>query len=427
MLRSLFQTHKQEFVKFINCMVDAIYVMEVKNNTFYYTVMNIEGMKLSGLTERAIGETIDTVLPKDRAEYLMNQYRQVLQERKSITFEAITANGDIGESILTPIFDEEKKEITYILSVTRDISIRKKMEKRLEESEERYRLIAENSTNLIQLVDSDGNLIYASPSFKKILGYHPIDKSHSVFGQFHDCGKKEEFKKQFESALCKKETVSIEMDVQHENGSILWLKVDIIPIFEIGSKISKMLIVAKDITESKEYEKEIRFMAYHDPLTGLPNRGFFKEYMLMSLERAKKNSESMACLFLDCDNFKQLNDAHGHDAGDKFLQSVAKRLHSELQKDDMIARIGGDEFNILLSQMNSKQHVSDVAQRLLKVINEPWPLSGGEWEITASIGIALYPEDGDTMETLLKHADIALYDAKNNGRNQYKWYDASLY
>ncbi len=190
--------------------------------------------------------------------------------------------------------------------------------------------------------------------------------------------------------------------------------------------------------ERKKAEERILFLAYYDSLTSLPNRILFKDRLYQSLVMAKRHQRLLAILFLDLDNFKRINDTLGHPAGDELLKQAAVRLSNYIRKSDSIsrysadefstvlARLGGDEFTILLTEIAQAHDTIKVAQRILDAIAQPFDIEGQEVFITASIGIAIYPIDGEDVDTLLKNCDTAMYHAKNEGRNNYKFYEQSL-
>jgi len=193
----------------------------------------------------------------------------------------------------------------------------------------------------------------------------------------------------------------------------------------------------QDISEQRRAEESIRQLAYYDNVTGLANRGLFKEHLNMALHQARRNHENIAVMFIDLDNFKPVNDCLGHDAGDLLLQVISKRLQESVRSSDMaardvpgmdtsLARLGGDEFTVMLSGLKGCDHISIVARRILDRINEPVMLAGSRVIISASIGIAIYPDDGDDIESLLRNADAAMYQVKAHGRNSIYFYDDSL-
>lgn len=185
-------------------------------------------------------------------------------------------------------------------------------------------------------------------------------------------------------------------------------------------------IIFRDITERKNYEETIRYQALYDSLTGLPNRFLLRERISHEISHAKHTNMKLAVMYLDLDRFKLINDTLGHDVGDKLLQEVAKRYENSLNSTDTLARIGGDEFIILLPEVVREENVAKLANRLLEVTREPFIIGPHEFYISVSIGITIYPEDGETAETLMTNADVAMYRAKENGKNSFQIYTSAL-
>ncbi|MBM7570113.1 diguanylate cyclase (GGDEF)-like protein/PAS domain S-box-containing protein [Aquibacillus albus] len=185
---------------------------------------------------------------------------------------------------------------------------------------------------------------------------------------------------------------------------------------------SLRVVSCQDVTKQKIYSQNIEYLAYHDELTGLPNRALFQEYLALKLNVAKMEKERFTVMFLDLDNFKPINDSLGHDVGDIVLQQTAKRLKSCLRRGDTVCRLGGDEFTILLSNGNLNE-VELIVKRILAVFEEAFEIEGYSLYVSTSIGISLYPNDGDNESTLLKNADVAMYEAKRQGKNTYLFYN----
>jgi diguanylate cyclase (GGDEF)-like protein/PAS domain S-box-containing protein len=181
-----------------------------------------------------------------------------------------------------------------------------------------------------------------------------------------------------------------------------------------------------DITERKLLEEQILHMANHDALTGLPNRRLFRELMRLELAEAHRNHEKAGLLFLDLDRFKEINDTLGHEAGDDLLKAVAGRLKSSIRESDIVARIGGDEFNVFFNDVARPEDITGLAQKMIDSLGEPILIAGHELHVTASIGISMYPDDSEEVDALFRYADIALYHAKERGRNTFQFYDHDL-
>ena len=216
------------------------------------------------------------------------------------------------------------------------------------------------------------------------------------------------------------------------------LLVSLLVVSIVITSVGKISKLQQEIKSRKEAEKQIRFLAYYDSLTNLPNRTFFKELLKQAIAYARRSELILAVLFVDLDDFKRINDTLGHDMGDRLLQAVSNRLVKSLRNSDYIARLeekespdaaarlGGDEFVLLLQNLAHIHDAGKAASRILEGISRPFELEGHEMFITASIGISLYPADGEETSDLLKSADVAMYEAKTKGRNNYQYYSKSM-
>ena len=184
--------------------------------------------------------------------------------------------------------------------------------------------------------------------------------------------------------------------------------------------------VARDITDRKRAEELISYQAYHDILTDLPNRILFKDRLGLAVIQARRNRAELAVMFVDLDRFKLVNDTLGHVKGDELLQHVSGRLKNCLRRGDTLARIGGDEFTAVLPELRDRQDAEIIAEKFLESLRQPFFLDGKEVYISASIGIAVYPSDGDSIDELLRHADIAMYYVKSQGKNAHAFYESSM-
>jgi diguanylate cyclase (GGDEF)-like protein/PAS domain S-box-containing protein len=193
-------------------------------------------------------------------------------------------------------------------------------------------------------------------------------------------------------------------------------------IKDAKDSVSGLVLVLHDLTERKRYEEKLRYNAIHDHLTELPNRFLFFDRLNMALAHAQRDIHKLAALMLDLDEFKKVNDTWGHNIGDKLLRSVAHRLVHMFRKGDTIARLGGDEFVLLLPEIPQAEVARNVAERILHSFHKPFEFDGLKISITASIGISFFPDDGEDADTLISNADIAMYRAKDEGRNRYHQY-----
>lgn len=197
-------------------------------------------------------------------------------------------------------------------------------------------------------------------------------------------------------------------------------------IYSAGGKMSRMTGIVLDITERKQAEVKVRHASLHDQLTGLPNRAMLFEYAGHLLPHNRRSSQIAAVLFLDLDRFKPINDSHGHETGDAVLKEVARRLRDSLRAEDIVVRLGGDEFLILLQDIREAPYAAEVARHIVDKINQPYPVGELSLSLSTSVGISIFPVDGQDIDTLISHADAAMYQAKQAGRNTYQFYSPAL-
>ena len=198
------------------------------------------------------------------------------------------------------------------------------------------------------------------------------------------------------------------------------------PLRDRSGALSGAIGVAADVTERKVTEDRLAFLANYDPVTMLPNRHLFMDRLSHAMQIADRNGTNVALLFIDLDSFKTINDTLGHAAGDILLVQVAERLTTAVRGTDTVSRLGGDEFTIVLEGLDRGQDAADVAQNVLAAVARPYQIMSRELFISTSIGIALYPADGTSAETLLMNADAAMYRAKEAGRNTYRLYRSGM-
>nr|WP_275980396.1 sensor domain-containing diguanylate cyclase [Halalkalibacter alkaliphilus] len=219
----------------------------------------------------------------------------------------------------------------------------------------------------------------------------------------------------------KRETFISEHRIIRGDGEIIWVAAHFTPIFTVENEVKKVNIFSYDITDRKKAEEKIQHMAFHDNLTNLPNRPLFSKFVEKSLSYSKRNNTQFALMYIDIDHFKQVNDTFGHNAGDRLLIEIAKRLNESVRTNDVVCRHGGDEFMILLDDVK-QEDIEAVAKRIIKKLSYPINiLNENEVFISPSIGISLYPFDGENEHTLIKKADAAMYLVKKNGKNNYQF------
>jgi len=315
-----------------------------------------------------------------------------------------------------------------------------KMQAQLRESEKLHRYIVNKSPDIVYILDSQGRFTFINKRIETLLGY----KMKDVIGRHYtdliheDDLDKAQFKFN-ERRTGKRASINIELKLKCKNNDqtrnfdnrLLPIEINSVGVYKSQDKNKdKKFIgtygIARDITDRIEAEEIIRFQAYHDMLTRLPNRTLLKDRLHQAIAHAKRNKNSLSVMFLDLDRFKVINDTLGHMVGDKLLQAVAMRLRHCLREGDTLARIGGDEFTLLLPEVNSKNDAEVIASKIIKSLKMPFKIDNHELFVSTSIGISQYPEDGQTMESLIKHADIAMYSVKGKGKNGYEFYHLDM-
>lgn len=285
--------------------------------------------------------------------------------------------------------------------------------------------IIDASLDGIMITKQNGVIIQVNPAFSTLTGY----SSHEVVGKnpnILSSGQHDRyFYENMWKSISQKGVWQGEICNRKKNGEtyIEWLT--IITIRDPNSDELVYAAIFSDITERKNTQDKVAKLAYFDELTGLPNRRLFNDRLTMALAAAHRNNDMLAVMFIDLDKFKEVNDCLGHSAGDELLEQVAIRLQSVLCEGDTLARLGGDEF-VILCKIQEVNTVIKLAEQILDKLSTSFELQGNETSVTASIGSAVYPDDGLDLETLLKHADIAMYRCKDIGRNSFQLFQASM-
>lgn len=364
---------------------------------------------------------------KDILRFSTPEYIELVEERiKNLSSEGVVVP-KTEEKVIRLDGKEIEIEVTGIslryegipsyFMLIHDVSKKKEAYRAMVKSEERYNLIAENMTDLICLIDDDGTFKYASPSHVKILGY----PSESYEGTKASMWMHEDDLRIVRASMSKmketREETVVEFRFINSENNWVWLESKATPIISDDGEILHYLFVSREITERKQYEEKLTHLAYHDPLTALPNRRRLNDTLDETIRDSIENNKMFAVFFMDIDKFKKVNDRLGHDVGDELLKQFTRRIKTSLRSEDLIARYGGDEFTIIVNDAKSEFFALAVAERILATLQEPWDINGERFVTTSSVGIALFPNDGKTRRELLKGADIALYRAKENGRN----------
>jgi len=319
-------------------------------------------------------------------------------------------------------------EQNFASSIADMVSLEIERDKRKEAETKTVKLsrALEHAADSVFITDSQGCIEYVNNAFEKITQYKSqevIGKNASVISSNkHDVGF---FENMWNTILEGKEYRDIFIN-RKKDGVAYYEEKTITPLRDAAGIISSFVSVGKDITERMQTQERLHFLAHHDILTELPNRAMLIERLNHALDHMELNNMTLAVMFLDLDRFKVINDTLGHNIGDLLLQQVADRLRTCMRKTDTVARIGGDEFVVLLEDIGDSEHISNVASNVIETLEQPFDLEGREVFVTSSIGISVYPHDGLESNALLKNADTAMYRAKDHGRNNYQFYSAEM-
>ncbi|OGN95198.1 MAG: hypothetical protein A2Z75_02310 [Chloroflexi bacterium RBG_13_50_10] len=408
----------------LRCAGTGIYI--VQNGKFQYA--NALFQELTGYSEpELLGKySLDLVHPEDREKVRENAIES-LKGGSSLPYEYrfVKKNGDIIW-VLEKVTSTEYKGKRATVGSFIDITERKQLEKAINKSEARYRTILEEIQDNYFEVDIAGNFTFVNDATCRTLGHSKeelIGVNYRVFMAKEDI---EVVYQDFNRVYRTGETTKgLSYKFIQKNGNIGFGELSVSSIKNEKGEVIAFRGIARDVTERKRLEHELADVASHDFLTGLPNRMLLHDRLGVGLQQAQRNDTRLAVMMLDLDRFKVVNDTFGHSVGDRVLMAAGERLVSLVRKSDTIARVGGDEFLVLLPKISSIEDTIKVAQKILAAFRKPFILNDHKIRITTSVGIASYPEDGADVETLLRNADIAMYWVKEQGRDNYALYHAN--
>ncbi|CAH0991308.1 hypothetical protein SIN8267_01411 [Sinobacterium norvegicum] len=265
------------------------------------------------------------------------------------------------------------------------------------------------------------NKLYWSDEIYAIFGHKvgDVTPSYSLFARAVHPDDIERVQKQEKACLAGDSRHEIEYRVIWPDGSVHWVMESGDVLFDEQGQAEKFTGIARDITASKESTERLKALAHFDALTGLPNRELLRIRIVEAMEKSKLTNSKMALVFMDLNKFKPINDVYGHVVGDKVLHAIAQRLNSSIRGSDTIARVGGDEFVAILNSINTTRDITTVVEKLRNVFLQPLAIDGRRHQLAISIGVSIYPDDASDIESLMHIADMAMYQAKQSGENQY--------
>ncbi|MCG7977453.1 MAG: EAL domain-containing protein [Candidatus Thiodiazotropha endolucinida] len=395
-----------------------------------YTRVQRESAYLEALEKSPDLILCDWHLPQFSGQRALSLLRQ-----QNLDIPFIIVSGGIGEEAAVDALRQGAND--YVLKdrparlgeAVRRVLIDKQLRMAHRTAEEKLRLADrafQNTAEGITVTDASGNIVSTNPAFEAITGYsheEVLGLNPRVLKSGHH---PDSFYKEMWDTLLLTGHWRGEIWNRRKNGDAYpeWLTISAVK--DGNDETTHYVGVFTDISQIKEAQDQINFLAHHDALTRLPNRALFRERFDHALMHARRENASIALLFLDLDRFKTVNDTLGHPVGDQVLLEVSKRMNQIIRASDTLARLGGDEFVLLLEEQTDAQHAAVVARKLIDLFSRPMIIGEHELVVTASIGITLYPNDGDDPDKLIRHADRAMYEAKQQGRNTYRFFTQAL-
>ncbi|HEX5804808.1 MAG TPA: EAL domain-containing protein [Macromonas sp.] len=349
-------------------------------------------------------------------------------QRFAVEYRIRTRNGAVKWVVERGVAVTDETGQRVVEGFIEDVTQQHQTQEALEHAEKRYRHIFEHVSEGIFQSSKEGTYLAANPALARMYGYGST--SELITGLSNIEGslyvretRREEFCLQM--ALNGKVT-NFESEVYRRDGSKIWISENAHSVYDAKGRFVCYEGTVQDITERRQYQAQLERQANHDLLTGLPNRNLLGDRLGQAISRALRSQSFLGVVFIDLDNFKFINDTLGHVAGDALLVEIAQRLQGSIRASDTVARQGGDEFVLLLNDHDQVDTIITQLERVMEVVARPVSLMGSEYQVGASLGVALYPQDGRDPESLLKHADVAMYAAKSQGRNNFQFFTPDL-
>ncbi len=389
---------------------DIVYTHDLEGRI---TSMNLAGLRVTGYSlDEALSMTIQQLIASDDVERAAANFQKKVDDESRTTSYEIDLQAKDGRRIPVEVntrlvFRDGKR--FGVQGIARDVTERKS-------NEARFRLLFERNLAGVFRSTVDGRVLECNDAMARIFGFDSNEQLLNASSALDLYFEAEDRKRYLQALQEHGSLTNVEMRMKRRDGSPVWV-LENVAVLD-GNVIEGTII---DITDRKTAHEKMEWQAYHDALSGLPNRLLFRDRITVALSRGKRSARMVAVMFLDLDQFKLVNDTLGHTVGDGLLQAVADRLVNCVRAEDTVARMGGDEFTILLSDVADRRAATGVAQKVLDSIGQPFMVEGHELFVTTSLGISLFPDDGADAETLLKNADRAMYRAKEMGRNNFQF------
>ncbi len=413
----------KEWTQAMDQFEDAVYLADLdrrllRGNRAFFSM-------IQSTPEQAVGKTIPELIHPE-GDYSSCPVCQAEEERREIviTMEEDDPNNPLGYpvEVSTKLVGESANNLTGVMVSVHDLRQVRQVEAEIQLAAQ----VFSSNLNAIIITDRHGVIQQVNPRFSEITGYSRDeaigDTPNILKSDHHD----ENYYKKLWRSLIENGQWQGEIWNRRKNGELYPVWQTISSVKDSSGKVNHYIGTFSDISEQKDAAERIHRLAHFDVLTDLPNRVLFNDRFQHALDRASRNNERVALLFMDLDRFKQINDSLGHSAGDTLLSQVAQRLKGILREEDTIARLGGDEFVISLEEISQDYDPKQVAEKVMHAFETPFEVHGHELLVTTSIGISIYPTDAQDVDSLIKYADVAMYRAKERGRNNYQFYSVDF-
>lgn len=384
---------------------------------YRYLQANPAFERLTGVPiSNIVGKRIKEILPNTE-EYWIETFGKVALTGEPLAYENFSR--ELGKYYDTWVFSPQKNQFAVIFT---DITQRKLAEA----DKQKLSSAIEQTADSVMITNRTGTIEYVNPAFERSTGYSAVEAVGQTPRIIKSGKHTDEFYQLMWQTILQGDVFSDVIINRRKDGTFYYEEKTITPLKNADGAITHFISTGKDVTERMQTQERLAYMAEHDALTHLPNRTLLLDRIKQSVARARWHSRLVALLFIDLDRFKTINDTLGHEAGDQLLQQLGERFNTCVREGDTVSRFGGDEFVILLGDVANSIDISVIAQKVLDTLKAPFIIEGQNLYITASIGISLFPNDGELGNVLLKNADIAMYRAKELGKNTYQFYSADM-
>ena len=390
-----------------------------------------------------LGYRRSEVLGRASVEFLTPESRRRAEESliprfietgflRNVQYQMVTKSGEVMDVQLSAIWQRDAAgRPLRTLSVLQETTEQTRLAAELAAEKERIEVTLHSIGDGVVTTDEHGRITYMNPVAEQLVGYALEEARGRVFGDvvhLHDQSSHVPLSSPIESCLRDKRPAGVSQSalLRDRHGKEYGVRNSVAPIVGKHQKLIGAVMVFQDVTEARALSQRLAYLAHHDSLTDLPNRVLFQDRVHQACQFGQRHDSQFAVVFMDLDHFKHVNDSLGHAVGDQLLKTIAQRLIGTLRGSDTVCRLGGDEFVMLLSDIAGPDDVAEVAKKILREVALPCTLQGTEVNVGISLGIAVFPDDGDDPETLMKHADAAMYRSKREGRNRYQFFTRSV-